>query len=228
MKILLLFIAPLWCFQAQAQLRIGVQGGYNSTTLSPNNAASDLFSYSTAAIGEFNAGIVAEMRLADNWMFRPGILINGKGTRLKKIKTGWNDTSSRIIELHYIEIPLNIIHNWKAGKKSSAFVGAGLYVGRAFRGVEQGEGRRDTDSYYLWKRIEFKSHNTGQGLPTIVNRMDYGVNFIAGVERHGIQLIVSYSQGLHRVFPESLVFEDKFTTSVLSFSAAYFIKTKKK
>ena len=219
----------LWSFQARAQIRIGIIGGYNYNHLSPNHATSKIFSYSTAAFRGYNSGFVAEMQLAKYWFLRPGIIINGRGTRLKKIKEGWDDTSCRFIELHYIEIPLSIIHYWKAGKKSSAFIGAGFYVARAFRGVEKGLGTSGTGPYYLFNHVDFSSQNReNHGLPTVVNPMDHGFNVIAGMERQSVQLLINYGQGFQRVFPKSLVFEEKFTTRVLSFSAAYFFKTKNK
>jgi len=226
MKILLLATA-LFCFICtQAQLRIGVQGGYNYTRLSPNHASSEVYSYSTRGFRGFQAGAVFEMRVSQNWIFRPAILVNGKGTRLEK--TGMGNTSSRFIELHYVEIPISMVRSWSAGKNAFAFAGAGLYLARAFRGVEKGEGTSQSGPYYIYNSVELSSHNKeNDGHPTIIKPFDYGFNLLAGVERRNIQLLICYEQGLERVFPRSLVFEEKLTNRVFSLSAVYLFNTKR-
>lgn len=224
MKIFLLIITSFSFIYAGAQIRIGVQLGYNNSRFSPNQTSSDIFSYSTSGLRGFQAGAVTEISISKSWVLRPAVLINGKGARLKE--TGFSDTSSRLIELHYVEIPVSVVHKWNTGKNSFAFAGAGLYLARAFRGVEKGEGHSIAGPYYIYNSIKFRSKNKeNDGLPTIVEPFDYGFNLLAGVERQSLQLIVSYGQGLQRIFPKSLVFEEKFTNRVFSLSAAYIFKT---
>jgi hypothetical protein len=203
-----------------------VQAGYNYAHLSPNKTSSEIFSYSTGGVSGFQAGAFAEVRLSKSWIIRPAILINGKGTKLNKI--GFNDTSSRIIEINYLEIPVSMVYKWNVGKKSIAFAGVGIYLARAFRGVEKGEGHSLGGPYFINNFVEFHSKNEeNDGLPTIIKPLDYGFNLLVGVERQSIQLMVSYGQGLQRVFPKSLVFEEKFTNRVFSLSAIYLFKTKR-
>ena len=226
MKLLLLSII-LFCFiSTQAQLRVGVQGGYNYARLSPNQTSSGVYSYSTSGLSGFQAGAVFEMKVSEYWIFRPSLLINGKGTRLEK--AGMGITDSRFIQLHYVEIPISFVRSWTAGKDAFVFTGAGLYFARVVRGVEKGEGSSSSGSYSFHNSVEFSSDNKeNDGHPTIINPFDYGFNLLAGVERRNIQLIMSYGQGLARVFPKSLVFEEKFTNRVLSLSAVYLFNTKK-
>ena len=80
---------------------------------------------------------------------------------------------------------------------------------------------------YIYNTVEFSSQNKeSDGHPTIINTYDYGLNFLAGVQCRNIQLSVGYGHGLQRVFPKSLVFEDKFTSRVFSLSAVYLFKAK--
>ncbi len=226
MKLLLLPIT-LFCFICtKAQLRVGVQGGYNYARLSPNQTSSGMYSYSTSGLSGFQAGAVFEMKVSENLILRPSILINGKGTRLEK--TGMDRIDSRFIQLHYVEIPISLVRSWNADKDVFFFAGAGLYFARIVRGVEKGEGSSLSGSYSFHNSVEFSSDNKeNDGHPTIVNPFDYGFNILAGVERRNIQLIMNYGQGLERVFPKSLVFEEKFTNRVLSLSVVYFFMTKR-
>ena len=175
----------------------------------------------------FQAGMVTDARLAQGWLLRSGLLINGKGTRLRRESS--YDTSSWLMELHYLEIPLSIIHQWNAGKHWSTFAGAGGYAARALRGIEKGEGKSISGrNYSIYNAVRFHSQNLdNSGRPTIVNPFDFGVTFMAGVECGNLQLLLTYSQGLQRLFPKSHFFEDKFTTSVLSLSATYFLRNNK-
>ena len=226
MKIILLAIT-LSCFNGlQAQIRVGLQGGYNYARLSPRQSSSDIFSYSTTGFRGFNAGVVAEIKIYKNWIFRPALLVDGKGTRLEK--EGFGNKSSRFIELHYVEVPIAVIRQWNAGKNFTAFAGGGMYIARAFRGVEKGEETSSFGTSYIYNSVEFSSHNEkNDGLPTIVNPFDYGFNVVAGLQRQSIQLLASYGHGLQRVFPKSLVFEEKFTNRVFSLSVVYLFKTKR-
>ena len=226
MKIILLVITILCAVRSQSQIRIGVQGGYNHARLSPNESSSDIYSYTTRGFRGFQIGAVAEISIAENWVFRPGMFVNGKGTRLEK--AGFEDKSTRFIELHYLEVPMVVEHKWDLGKNFVALAGAGMYIARAFRGVEKGEGTSLSGSYYINNSVEFSSNNKeNDGHPTIINPFDYGLNFLAGIQRQSIQLLVGYGYGLQRVFPKSLVFENKFTNKVFSLSAVYFFKNKR-
>jgi len=220
MKIILLAIT-LSCFiGSQAQIRVGVQAGYNHARLSPGQSSSEIYSYSTNGFRGFNAGVVAEVKISENWIFRPALLVNGKGTRLEK--AGFGNKSSRFIELHYFEVPMAMIHKWNTGKNLTAFAGGGMYIARAFRGVEKGVEASPGGPSFIYNSVQFSSHNDkNDGLPTIINPFDYGLIALAGVQRKSIQLLASYEHGLQRVFPKSLVFEKRFTNRVFSLSVVY-------
>lgn len=119
MKILLLTITILCFTCTEAQIRFGVQGGYNHARFSSNQSSSNIFSYTTRGFRGFQAGAVAEMKVFDGWIFRPALLVTGKGATLEK--TGFGNKSSRSIELHYLEVPLVVAHKWSVDKSTSAF-----------------------------------------------------------------------------------------------------------
>jgi hypothetical protein len=169
-------------------------------------------------------GIVTDVHVASSWLLRSGVMINGKGTWLTKASV-FSDTGSRFIEVYYLDVPLTIVHQWKMGKDWQIFAGAGVYAARALRGIEKGEGRSWSGPYGIYNLVEFRRDNPENlGLPTIINPFDYGVILTPAGEHRGIQLILTYGQGLQQLFPTSLVFDDKFTTRVVSISAAYLFK----
>ena len=225
MKIILLVITLSFFIGSQAQIRIGVKGGYNNARFSPGKSSSEIYSYSTSGFRGFSAGAVAEIKVSENWIFRSALLVDGKGTKLEK--TGFGIKSSRFIELHYIEVPIALIRKWNAGKNYTAFAGGGMYIARAFRGVEKGEETSLGGLSHISNFVEFSSHNEkNDGHPTIINPFDYGFNVEVGLQRESIQLLAGYGHGLQRVFPKSLVFEEKFTNRVFSLSVVYLFKTK--
>jgi hypothetical protein len=226
MRILFLAAFSFICLCTKAQLQLGIQGGYNHPRFSPATSIGTIYTYTTSPFRGFQAGIVAEKKLSQNLLLRSGLMVNGKGTRLKRVSSF--DTSSRFIELHYLEVPVSFVRQWKAGKRLFAFAGAGGYAARAIRGVEKGEGKTLSRPFFIHNFVEFRSQNPqNDGHPTILNPLDYGYTLLAGIERGNIQILLSYSQGLQRVFPKSLVFEDKFTTKTLSLSATYLFSVKR-
>lgn len=95
----------------------------------------------------------------------------------------------------------------------------------AIRGVEKGIGTSFGGPFVIYNPVEFRSHNpSNDGQPTIINPFDYGFTLIAGMERGKIRLLLKYSEGLQRVFPKSLVFEEKYTSRAISLSATYVFK----
>lgn len=229
MRILLLTIASFYCICAEAQWRIGIQAGYNHARFSPSSASTEdnstiIYNYTTSPLGRGQIGIVADVRLASGWLLRSGLMIEGKGTRFTKASV-FSDTSSRFIEVYYLEIPMTIVHEWKMSKNWQIFAGTGVYAAKALRGIEKGEGQSWSGPYGIYNLVEFGTTNPeNSGLPTIINPFDYGFILTTGVQHRGIQFLISYGWGLQQLFPRSLLFNDKFTTRVLSISAVYLLQ----
>jgi outer membrane protein with beta-barrel domain len=227
MKIQLLTFIILFSIFTQAQIQVGIQAGYNHAYLTPNSSYSTTYTYTSSPFAGFQAGVVIETGLAENWNFRSGLMISDKGTRLRK--EGFGYPSAWSIELYYLEIPLSVVRRWKISKSSwSIFAGGGLFASRGVRGLEKGQGVSLNGTYDISDYVEFRSKNKGNdGRPTIINPYDYGCMIIAGVQRRKIQLLLSYEHSLHRLFPTSLVFEHKFAFRVISLSATFLLNKKR-
>ena len=226
MRIFLITIAFLYGIRGEAQWRIGIRAGYNHARFSPGSASTEdnfttIYTYTTSPLGRGQIGIVTDVHVASSWLLRSGVMINGKGTRMTKASV-FSDTGSRFIEVYYLEVPLTIVHQWNMSKGFQVFAGAGVYGARALHGAEKGEYTSWSGRYGIYNLVEFRTTNPeNSGLPTIINPLDYGFILTAGIEHRRIQFLLSYGHGLQQLFPTSLVFNDKFTTRVLSISAAY-------
>jgi hypothetical protein len=226
---LLLFLC-LWCIYAQAQIRLGVQGGYSRVKWASINATSSYLplSYSTSALSGFQTGVVAEVNLSDKLFLRPSLFVSGKGTTLDRLS--WFDTSSRGIWLQYVEVPITLVYQVRLSRKVTGFAGGGLYAAQAFSGTEKGEEKTSTGEYGIYNEVEFGAHNDGpfiQMLPTIIKPFDYGLTVLAGVELKSVQLLLTYSHGLQTLLPNGKPYNGNYTNSGLTISAAYLIKTKR-
>jgi len=230
MRILLLLFPCFWCICVQAQLRIGVQGGYSRVRWASINPTSSILplSYTTCALSGFQTGLVAEVNLWNRLFLRPALFVSGKGTTLNR--QSWFDTSSRGIWLQYVELPVTLVYQVILSRKVTGFVGAGLYAAPAFSGIEKGEEKTLSGEYGIYNEVEFGTHNDGpviQMLPTIIKPFDYGFTVLAGVELRSVQLLLTYSRGLKALLPNGKPYNGNYTNSGLTVSAAYLIKTKR-
>src|SRR5690349_19421308 len=126
MKRFLLTATFFWAVCAQAQLRVGVQGGYSRvrwTSVNTNKGAFD-DSYTTAGLDGFQFGGVTEIKLSGKWLLRPALFISGKGTTLNH--ENWHNTSSRGIWVRYVEVPVALVYQARLNQKLTGFAGGGF------------------------------------------------------------------------------------------------------
>ena len=227
MRQLLLMVTCLWSVCMHAQLRLGLQGGYNRVKWAASDAVptSTDENYATSGLSGFQSGVVAEIRILNSLSLRSGVFISGKGTTLKHQSQSWNDTSSRSIWIRYLEAPVTLIYYYNLYKQVRAFTGGGFYAAQAFRGVEKGEGHDATGPYTMYNEVEFSNQNENQIYPTIMKPFDYGYTFLTGIERNRVQLLLTYSRGIKNLLPNS--FNGNYRNSTLSLSLAYLLSTKK-
>jgi len=229
MRILLLLFPCFCCICGQAQIRLGVQGGYSRVRWTSIKATPSAFdeSFTTAGLSGFQTGVVAEVKLSAKLFLRPALFVSGKGTTLNRYS--WVGANSQGIWIQYLEVPVTLVYQVSLSRKVTGFAGGGLYAAQAFSGVEKGESRTLTGEYLIWNKVEFGSHNDGpafQLLPTIVKPFDYGLTVLAGVGLKSLQLLLTYSHGLKSLLPNGKPYNGNYTNSGLTVSAAYLIRTK--
>lgn len=227
MRILLLTVGFFVGMVAQAQFRIGVQTGINRVYWSTTDAhpSSSGETYSTSEAFNLHGGIVGQINLSSRWHMRSGVFLTGKGTTLAH--QSYRDTSSLDIWLRYVELPVALVYQGQLGRTIEGFAGAGLYGAYGLYGAAIGEGVDETyGPYGMEREVEFSRNNETQVFPPVIPSFDYGYTLLAGLERHRLQLLLSYTQGLKTVLNPRL-FYGSYKNRVLSLSVAYLIPTKR-
>lgn len=184
-----LFITTGWI---QAQTQLGVKAGYNAANMSnKDGSVSDAKMLST-----FNAGLVADVGIADLISVRTGIDLQSKGW---KYTFGGTDYSSNPM---YLEVPVNLTLNLPIGPVGKLYIGAGPYFAYGVAGkvkVTSGSSSNTT-------KINFTKDQT---LASFIPGKEYkpfdmGANIVGGVtfnNRFGIN--AQYGMGLMNTVPES-------------------------
>ena len=230
MRILLLFTCYLFCLCTSAQIRIGGQAGYSRVTwvsVDPVSNPNTDYKYNTSGQDGFQNGIVVEIKVSNRWYLRPTLFVTGKGTWMNS-KT-WIDSSSAGIWVRYIELPIAAIYQLQLSNKLSGFAGGGGYAAYGIRGVVKGQGKSFNGQYQLLSALQFANHLEGNGFqipPGIINRFDFGLTFLAGIERKNIQFLVTYSRGLKRLLPNGEPYNGNYANNSITFSLAYLVSTK--
>lgn len=223
MKVIYIGIFIFITHFSNAQMKIGLQAGYNHSKFTKTKFSPDPIggSYQTSYLSGFNIGVVTEIEIAKDLYLQPGILIQGKGTNLSF--TSSFDTSSRFIELHYLELPVSLKFKTNPGKNIRAITGLGLYGSKSIRGVEKGSGASYSGPYTIYNKVEFSNRNETQKLPTIIKPFDFGYSLFLGVEIKKFQLFTTFCQSFKGITPSEKIYEGNFKNSTLSLSITYFI-----
>jgi hypothetical protein len=204
-------------------MKFGLQVGYNhskftKTKFSPNPIDG---SYKTSWLRGFNIGVVTEIEIAKDLYLQPGILLQGKGTHLS-FKSSF-DTSSRFIEVHYVELPVRLKFKTNWGKNMRAITSLGFYGSKSIRGVEKGSGTSYSGPYAIYNKVEFSNKNENQKLPTIIKPFDFGYSLLLGVEIKKFQLFTTFCQSFNGITPNEKIYNGNFKNSTVSLSVTYFI-----
>jgi len=188
--VLILFIPSLILAQKTS---FGILGGINFQNLNGKDAVGDKLE-NTLLIG-FHAGANAQIPVAPDFYFQPGLLFSTKGAKDNTIK----------IKLSYLELPLNLVYKGSLGK-GYVMLGFGPYLGYAIGGKVVPESGSSTD-------IEFKNVVELGELGTFYKAFDAGANIFAGFEMaNGIFLQLDTHLGLLKINPEDKGITDDKTS----------------
>lgn len=143
----------------------GIQAGVNFYNINGKDASGNKLDYKLKT--GFTGGVNAEIPLAPEFYFQPGIIYNSKGAKLNTT----NGTAT--YNLNYIDVPLNLV--FKPGLATgSVLLGFGPYVGYGIGGKVKGSG---VDADVKFKKTAGAETNTYYFKP-----LDAGVNLLAGYQ----------------------------------------------
>jgi len=193
-KLTLICILSISLLTANAQ-KIGIKAG-----LSLANAQ---YEYTQTSISTTNligvqVGLISEMPISNEIYLNSGVLFSQKGTKLSLLGVEIE------FPINYLEIPLNLAYKYDLGS-AKIFAQAGPYLGYGLSAKMKGGGDEET--------IDFGTE-TDQ-----MKRLDFGVNFAAGLEIKIVQIGINYGLGLTNLSNDP---DELMKNGVLSFSVAVF------
>jgi len=179
-----LFTAILFCSLAtQAQnatvhsggTTFGIRAGVNFQNINgkdenDNKLSNDL-------ITGFNIGVNAEIPVAAEFYFQPGLLFSTKGAKSNEVVLG--QTIESTIRISYVELPLNFLFKPALGT-GHMLLGFGPYVALGVGGKAKFEGAGSSIS----RDVKFKKNVVSSDPEDVVyfKPLDAGANLVAGYE----------------------------------------------
>jgi len=199
-----------------AQIRLGVQAGYNSS----NFYTPTTTSVSISTISAFQAGLYGEKQLNSTFFVQSALQWAGKGGYKAKDQALFGPTTT--LRMNYLQIPLNIGLKVKIKKDWKIYAATGLYGAYGVSGTEKGYNVSSPNGTVvpIDRKIKFSTNIADQANNTYAKPFDFGYNVLAGVEWKTFQLSANYNRGFKNAFSTGDV---KYANQVLNFSLAYFI-----
>lgn len=188
-KQILLFVMVLMVsvpFVSAQKTSFGVLGGLNFQNYTGKDYAGDKLS-NDIRLG-FHIGANAQIAVAPDFYFQPGLLLSTKGT---KESAGSEDAKIRV---SYIEMPLNLVYKPLVGK-GHFLLGFGPYLGYGISGkISVGDISED---------IKFKGTvDSNDAQATYLRAFDAGAGIFAGYElENGVFCQFNTQLGLVKINP---------------------------
>lgn len=190
---------------ATAQVQFGVKAGLNLANMTLDGEDLELDGADTKMLVSFQAGVVADISIAENFVIQPGFFLVGKGVRVEE------NEFEATLKPYYLQVPLMFLY-----KSNMFYAGLGPYAGFGIGGdyTEQEVGEED-----YTEDIKF-----GNSEEDFLAPLDFGAQVEAGVDLPvGLRIGVGYALGLMNVAPSDVRDNSdiSFKHGVLSLNVAY-------
>jgi len=183
---------------SQAQLRVAIIGGLNTSSVKETNDLPgwDSIKNNYSSRTGIHTGFMADLQFSPSskFYFQPAVMISMKGRKYQapfdSIGSIRSYSSSQFV--NYIDIPLNVTLKFSLKKKNKFMIGGGPYVSFFYNGKEKSE------TFFNNGNFEANENNdlpVGKK-PGQYKTFDYGVNALAGFEFGRVFLTANYSRGL--------------------------------
>ena len=191
-KSILLLIALLTAWSAEAQIRFGVKGGVTSSTFNFKNIQ---FGYEPDALPNgrlaWQAGVLADLGIHRNFSVQPAVLLSSKGFQ-STYNVGNGISRKYTYEPLYVEVPVLALLKINFGDTFRFYAGAGPYAAMGVGGKITADGsagftKAESDIKY------------GKTKAADLNRIDYGGSAALGVEIGNVLVGVNYNLGLANI-----------------------------
>lgn len=176
-----------------SKVSLGILAGVNFQNLNGEDSEGDKLS-NEMLVG-FHAGLNAQIPIAPEFYFQPGVLFSTKGA--KDSGTGYKSQ----LNLSYLEIPLEFMYKGSIGN-GYVMVGIGPYFGFGITGKY----KLETNSATLESNIEFSKSVDDSSSPDkyYLKSFDAGGNIFAGYEMEsGLFFRLNTQLGMVNISPEN-------------------------
>ena len=228
-KIIFLLALVLGQTVLNAQVKVGIMGGANESTILETNNLSNwntIKSNYDWLIGA-HGGLVSEIPFnrKATLVFQPAVLYYNKG---RKYFQRFDTTSFVIAKdssfkqtINYIEIPLNLLVKIHLGRKFNFLLGGGPYFSFLFNGRETSVTNYKNPA--LFPPVTVTNSNLSVGnAPGKYATIDYGATVTAGFEIGKFFIRATGSQSLADVY-QAANYKGSFKNQVLSVSAGVWL-----
>lgn len=201
-KIILSFAALAISYGAMSQVRLGVKGGWNLSTISVDNDGSV---DKDKSLSGYHIGLIADVPLVPKILsFQPGVFYSTKGAKLVSGDEDSDNYSKYTTKPQYIEIPLNFIGKIPIGADTRLFAGIGPYFAFGVAGKNKVSTTiagvtTSTESNIKWDDdTPFNNEDPNRGLDKY-KRFDWGGNLQVGAEIHNVLISAQYGLGFGKI-----------------------------
>lgn len=174
-KLLLIPICVFIGLSAFAQVGFGIKGGLNLANLKYEARDESNGIPNAKSLQSFQAGIIVDFSIGEWFSFQPGMMLTGKGSKVKY--SGTLGTFTQKVNPIYIEVPANILFKPSIGTNTRVYFGAGPYIALGIAGRSSSDAQASIGSYYTDHKLKF-----GNGNNDDLKRIDIGGNVLAGLE----------------------------------------------
>ena len=203
-RISLITVMVLSILGSQAQQKIahigrtslGLRGGVNFQNINGKDENGD--DLKNDMLTGFHIGINAEIPVAPDFYFQPGLLYTIKGAKNKEIFLG--ETFNGKLKINYLELPLNFLYKPMLGY-GHMLLGFGPYVALGIGGISKNESSGSSIS----ENIKFKNKVKISDPDDVayLKPIDAGANFLAGYEfSNKISFQLNAQLGLLKINPD--------------------------
>ncbi len=216
--------AFILCFisvSAFAQLRVGIQAGYNISQFSSKGSNTQY--YNLANINTFQAGLIAEEKLNNHFFAESGLSFAQKGSiRTTNTQYALDGGPNTTTKLNYLQIPLNLIYKVKLNTSLTALAGAGFYGAFGLSGSEKGTDENSSGTVSpVNNKIKFQNNTFFVANTTYVKPFDIGYNVFVGLEwKKSLQFRATINDGFKGIYPTG---DTEFRNQVFNLSITYLV-----
>lgn len=173
--LMLLTVVAMTTTYAYSQTSFAIRGGINWQNLNGKDESGASTDYKLAT--KWHVGIQANVPVATDFYFQPGLIFNNKGAKAAQTFLGQQVTGK--INMSYIDVPLSLVYKPQVGT-GRVILGFGPYVGFGIGGKVKFEGGGASES----SKIAYKNDVTQSDPQDKVyfKRIDAGANIFAGYE----------------------------------------------